>query len=302
MSGDNISRVTGIQFDIYGNQEVLNSSVVDSEGIIYPETYDNGEPKFGGVLDTRLGTSDQFTLCSTCKCNYLECPSHFGHVKLVTPMFHFGLMSYVKSVLQCIDLKNGKLLVSKEDISNKVISKSNKARFAEIKALCSSVKVSPYSGTPVPSLKVDIKKNQGLISITADYVVGINDELDLQNSSVSDAATDNKKKITQVLTAADCYYILKNISDADCELLGISRPERMILTIFPVPPPAIRPSVRGDFTNQGYSEHGTTHKLVDIIKLNMRLKAQIEKSISTSDNNTKHIDDYQNCLQYHIAT
>ena len=299
MSGDNISRVIGVQFDVYGNQEVLDSSVIDNDGIVFPETYDNGEPKFGGVLDTRMGVSDQFTLCSTCKSNYLECPSHFGHVKLVTPLFHYGLMDYVKNVLSCIDLRNGKLLVSHEDVAKKVISKTNKGRFAEIKAMCASVKISPYSGVPVPTLKKEIKKNQATINIIAEYTIGLNDEIDVQ--ATSETVTDSKKKITQILTASDCYYILKNISDADCELLGISRPERMILTVFPVPPPAIRPSVRGDFTNQGYSEHATTHKLVDIIKFNSKLKKELEKSISTSDN-TKYLKDYQDCLQYHVAT
>lgn len=302
MSGDNISKVIGIHFDIFGNQEVMSSSVIDNEGIVFPETYDNGEPKFSGVLDTRMGTSDQFTLCSTCKSNYLECPAHFGHLKLVTPMFHFGLMSHVKNVLSCIDLKNGKLLITKEQIQQKVIARSNKARFAEIKTLCSSVKVSPHSGTPVPTLKVEIKKNQGLMSIVAEYSLGANEELDgFHGSSSETAISDTKRKVSQTLTAADCYYILKNVSDEDCEILGISRPERMILTVFPIPPPAIRPSVRGDFTNQGYSEHATTHKLVDIIKFNMRLKKEMEKAISTNDN-SKHLKDYQDCLQYHIAT
>ena len=301
MSENIISRIIGIDFDLYGSDEVLRSSVIDGEGIVYPDTYDNSEPKIGGLIDPRLGVTDQFMRCATCKCNYLKCQGHFGHLKLVEPMFHFGLMQYTKNTLSCICFKTCKLLISSEVLSKKIISKTNKNRFTEIKKLCSAVKYSPYSGAPQPSLKVEIKKNQGLIYIIAEYNVSINDELDLPGTNAGEVIVDNKKKITQILTAADCYHLLKNISDEDCEILGIERPEKMILTIFPVPPVAIRPSVRGDFTNQGYSEHGTTHKLVDIVKFNLKLKKEKEKSISTNDN-SKYRKDYQDCLQYHLAT
>jgi DNA-directed RNA polymerase II subunit RPB1 len=51
----------------------------------------------------------------------------------------------------------------------------------------------------------------------------------------------------------------------------------------------------------GYSEHGTTHKLSDIVKFNNKLVKEKEKSLSTNDN-SKYLKDYQDCLQYHVAT
>ena len=52
------------------------------------------------------------------------------------------------------------------------------------------------------------------------------------------------------MTAEKAHEILRRISDEDCEALGFnvkfSRPDWMILTVLPVPPPPVRPSVMMD--------------------------------------------------------
>ena len=54
----------------------------------------------------------------------------------------------------------------------------------------------------------------------------------------------------QELTAQAAYELLKRISDEDIELMGFhpkyARPEWMIITVLPVPPPAVRPSILMD--------------------------------------------------------
>jgi len=73
-----------------------------------------------------------------------------------------------------------------------------------------------------------------------------------------------------VMMAEDVHTILKRITDKECDALGFSpkfsRPEWMICTVLPVPPPAVRPSVKAD-TGQR-SEDDLTHKLCDIVKAN----------------------------------
>lgn len=301
-NSSSVVNVESVQFTLLGNDDIKKISVLDNNGVIYPDTYDNSEPKIGGIIDPRLGVTDQFMLCGYCKRNYLECPGHFGHIKLTEPVFHFGFIHYVKNVLSCICFKTCKLLISKEEISKRIINNKNpKHRFNEIKAMCSNVKYSPYSGIPVPNLKVETKKSIGTIQIVAEYTLNQTDTFDIGPNISVDNISETKKKVTQILTAADCYYILRNISEEDCEILGIPRPDNMIIQNFPVPPIAIRPSLRGDFTSMGYSEHGTTHKLSDITKFNNKLKKEKEKSLSTNDN-SKYLKDYQDCLQYHVAT
>ena len=63
--------------------------------------------------------------------------------------------------------------------------------------------------------------------------------------------------------------ILKRVSDDDCRAIGLdpewARPDWMVLTMFPVPPPPVRPSILMDTTTRG--EDDLTHKLSDIIKV-----------------------------------
>ena len=92
---------------------------------------------------------------------------------------------------------------------------------------------------------------------------------------------------------------MQRISDKDCDILGFNhkfnRPEWMICTVFPVPPPAVRPSVRSD-TGQR-SEDDLTHKLCDIVKSNNALRQRIEKGATK-----EQIDINTQLLQYHVAT
>lgn len=60
--------------------------------------------------------------------------------------------------------------------------------------------------------------------------------------------------MSQELTAEHAHEILKRVSDEDCRALGFNpkyaRPDWMVLTAFPVPPPAVRPSVMMDGVNR----------------------------------------------------
>jgi DNA-directed RNA polymerase beta' subunit len=92
---------------------------------------------------------------------------------------------------------------------------------------------------------------------------------------------------------------LKKISAEDCNFIGFSnaysRPEWMILTAFPISPPAMRPSVRQD--NNQRSEDDLTYSLVSIIKFNKLLKQKMD-----SDCAKNIIDSYHGLLQYYVAT
>jgi DNA-directed RNA polymerase II subunit RPB1 len=298
-----VLNVTSIDFDILGNDEIKKASVLT---VVHPDTYEASAPKLGGLIDTRLGVTDYSLVCSTCKENYVRCPGHFGHVKLTDPVFHWGFMSYVKNVLSCVCLKSCKLLVPSSELQKQLNAKSRRARFQEIRALCSSVKISPYSGIPVPKLTIDVKKNSGLITLIAEYVVSLSHETILSDigggpQTIVETYGDTKKKVRQMLSASECFYILNNISPMDCEMMGIQHPSNMILENFPVPPVCIRPSIKGEFVSQGYSEHASTHKISDIVKFNLKLEREKERSLTVPDNQ-RYIRDYRDCVQYHVAT
>lgn len=82
---------------------------------------------------------------------------------------------------------------------------------------------------------------------------------------VSTEETEKK----QNLPAERAFTILKGISDEDCRAMGLSprfgRPEWMIWTELPVPPPPVRPGIQMNNTQR--AEDDLTHKLADIVKV-----------------------------------
>lgn len=55
-----------------------------------------------GPLDKRMGISGKREACETCNEPLLTCNGHFGHVKLVLPIFHVGYFKKIIQILQCI--------------------------------------------------------------------------------------------------------------------------------------------------------------------------------------------------------
>ncbi|MFO7872601.1 MAG: DNA-directed RNA polymerase subunit A', partial [Candidatus Undinarchaeales archaeon] len=92
---------------------------------------------------------------------------------------------------------------------------------------------------------------------------------------------------------------LEKIPDDDIPIFGLdaenSRPEWMVLTILPVPPVTTRPSITLETGER--SEDDLTHKLVDILRLNQRLRENI-------DAGAPHliIEDQWQLVQYHVTT
>ncbi|MCK4429096.1 MAG: DNA-directed RNA polymerase subunit A', partial [Candidatus Aenigmarchaeota archaeon] len=99
------------------------------------------------------------------------------------------------------------------------------------------------------------------------------------------------------LTADEVREWLEKITDDELKRLKFKggRPEWMIITIMLVPPMTMRPSIVLETGER--SEDDLTHKLVDIVRINERIKRIIE--IGAPD---FLIDDIIELLQYHIAT
>jgi len=168
-----------------------------------------------------------------------------------------------------------------EEIIKILKNKSGKARFIEIKNLCKSVtscrKADYGCGAPVPKIKIESKNMKTSINIVAETVIGKSADSN-ENSNDND---NRQKKTKNIITAEMCYNIFKNISDSDCDLMGIdptmNRPEMMILKYFIVPPVAIRPTGRTDILSTTSFEDDLTMKLADIIKTNNKIFKNKEK-------------------------
>ncbi|KAG9293781.1 hypothetical protein G9A89_019118 [Geosiphon pyriformis] len=103
----------------------------------------------------------------------------------------------------------------------------------------------------------------------------------------------------QPLTPADVYRIFKAIKEQDLLDMGLNaefaRPDWMIITVLPVPPPPVRPSIQMDGTSRG--EDDLTHKLSDILKANQNVRR------FESEGSPVHvISEFEDLLQFHCAT
>lgn len=294
------SSIDKIEFTLLGNKEIQNMSALGKEtaGLMIPDLYDNTEPKKGGLIDPRMGVTSNDLECATCGLSTNYCVGHFGHMVLSEPVFHLGLYDYVISVLRCVCIKCSKILVYKneDELIEILKSKKGKNRLTEIKNLVKNVqycqKTNYGCGAPVPKIKPDKKKSTAEINIVAEY-------------QTLNSTEDNpeKKPIREILTPLMVYNILKNISNKDCLILGLSpeknRPEDMIHTCLAIPPVQVRPSVRGDFLASTTREDHLTIKLSDILKANIRITKHKE---NMNENNIKYFQDHVSYLQYHVAT
>ena len=99
------------------------------------------------------------------------------------------------------------------------------------------------------------------------------------------------------LTAEQVREWLEKIPDEDLEKLKFrgGRPEWAVITILPVPPMTMRPSIILETGER--SEDDLTHKIVDIVRINERLKRILEIGAPEF-----LINDIIELLQYHVAT
>ena len=289
-----IDTITGIQFSVMSAEEIRNRSVAE---ITLTDTYAGNEAIFGGLFDPRMGVLEQNKRCTTCHQKNNFCPGHFGHIELAKPLFYIQFFDTIKKILKCVCYKCSKLLLDKElpelkNIINKKISRQKK--FDAIYKICSKNKIKRCGK------ECD---NSGCGARQPDKIVK-----DTQTGRII-LEWNKEKEESLLLTyyAEDVLKIFTRITNEDSNILGfphtINRPENLICTVFPVPPPSVRPCVRND-TGQRCQDD-LSHKLCDIVKTNNTLKQKIEKGVGPNKelaDYNKQIEWWTLLLQFHLST
>ena len=303
MYSEDVNSIERIDFSILTNNDVKKYSAVSKDpfGINIPDSYDNYEPKKGGLVDLRLGSCDIYLNCTTCGLNSLKCPGHFGHTELAEPVFHFGFMNNLKTILQCVCLKCVKILVDKDkDLIKSLKNKKEKYRLKELREITKNINYCHHCGTPVPSVTKEVKETSASVRILLEREVGA-----VVVDEKTGDSNETKKKIREYLSPRKCYNILRNLSDVDCYLMGfnpkISRPEDFICIRFPIPPVNIRPTAKIDFLASSTMEDSLTLKISDIITNNNRERSHMDKQLLGSDLNSIS-QEIHSLLQYHMCT
>lgn len=270
-----LTSVREIKFGILSPKEIEKMSVAE---ITNPDTFEAGRPKKDGLYDTRMGVIDPDEICPTDNTRAEDNIGYFGHIELGKPVFNINYIDTIRRVLGCVSFKGSNLLVNKSDpvVKDQLKNISKRPANIRLKLLQKIIKEEdPITGAIQPKI---IKDNNRLMYEYPD-----------------DESIDKRKKLTPEMA----YYILKGISNEDCQYLGFSpkysRPEWMIISVLPVPPPQVRPASKVENMSQR-SEDDTTHRLIDIIKFNQLIKKR------QNDKAVEKIEPNVDMLQYYIAT
>ncbi|KAH9982072.1 beta and beta-prime subunits of DNA dependent RNA-polymerase [Lactifluus volemus] len=301
-----IRKVKEVQFGILSPEEIKAYSVVKVE---HPEVMDETghRPKLGGLMDPRMGTIDRNFKCQTCGESMSECPGHFGHIELARPVFHPGFIVKVKKILESICVNCGKLKadISDPNFADKIRHvRDLKTRMAIVWNHCKS-KMVCEADEQKDEGELDgdePKKGHGGCGHLQPLIRKEGLKLFLQYKKPKDEDEDIKTvhQDKRLFTPSEVYTTLMKISDSDLQLLGLSdeyaRPEWMILTVLPVPPPPVRPSIAVDGGTMR-SEDDLTYKLGEIIKASTNVRK------SEQEGSPAHIvTEYEQLLQFHVAT
>jgi len=269
--------VDQLYFGVLSPQDIRRLSMAE---IQTADTYDeDGAPITSGLMDGRLGTLEPRQRCKTCGNTAIRCPGHFGHIELAVPIVHVEFTKIIDDLLDAACRNCGRLLLSEPRIARM------KARIERTRKLLGIVpddlykrilkeakgKECPHCGAP--QYKIEFTKPTTFHEISEEGA--------------------------QRLTPSMIREKLERITNEDLELIGFNpksaRPEWMILQVLPVPPVYVRPSITLESGIR--SEDDLTHKLVDVIRINQRLKENIEAGAPTLI-----IQDLSELLQYHVTT
>ncbi|MBE6528030.1 MAG: DNA-directed RNA polymerase subunit A' [Thermoplasmata archaeon] len=271
-------RIGSIKFSCLSPEEIRKMSAIK---VITPDTYnDEGYPYPGGLMDPHMGVIEPGIRCKTCGCKVDECPGHFGHIELALPVIHVGFIKDIKMLLESTCCKCGRLMLSPEQIKERMDSMEKmeelgggtieKKLFTKDTAKDASGKaVCPYCGETQIKIKLD-------------------------KPTTFREVEDNHK-----LTPKEVRERLERIPDEDLRALGIDpetcRPEWMVLTVLAVPPVSVRPSITLEAGDK--SEDDLTHKLVDVLRINQRLRENRDAGAPQLI-----VEDLWELLQYHVTT
>ncbi len=278
MSIQTIKAIEGIRFSVWSPTEIRKYSVAE---ITAPETYDeDGMAVQGGLMDGRLGTLEPGQKCLTCGNTAARCPGHFGHLELAEPILHIAFIENIHKLLQSTCRSCARLKIPQEDMDI----------FKKIKLKRAAYTVISQKRIPEQIIEKAKKAKECPHCGKTQY------ELIFTKPTIFVEKTEIGEHRLLPITIRERF---SQIIDEDLELLSYdpitARPEWFILQAFPVPPVTVRPSI---ILETGIrSEDDLTHKMVDIIRVNQRLK-------ESKDAGTPPliVQDLVDLLQYHTTT
>jgi len=221
-----------------------------------------------------LGVIDPGLRCRSCGSKGGDCQGHFGHINLARPVIHVGFADTIHKILRS----------TCKDCGHVLLTESEMVDYRE-------------------KIETRIKNEESITGIIKEvYTVARRDKCPHCAEEQEDVKIDKPVSIVEgnyKLTASEVRERLEAIPEDDYLYVGINKavakPEWMVLTVLPVPPVTVRPSITLETGER--SEDDLTHKLVDILRINQRLKENMEAGAPQLI-----VEDLWELLQYHVTT
>ncbi len=285
LSSPPTGRINELQFGIFSPDEFRRQSVVE---VFTHELYEGDKPKDGGLFDPRMGVLSDNAVCPTDRRGQLDGPGFFGHIELVRPVLGYQFIKWIVKILRCVcpHCSYPRFNLALESVQKILLSAKGAMRLKRALALAEKKKKRNCDrcGNLLPRT---IRKDKAMFHcLSAIYRL-------------------DKSEKTVMLLPEVIERILRGITDDDCVFLGLNpvyaRPEWMVLSVVPVPPPSMRPPVRKE--GQLPMHDDITFKLCDILKANRALASYIDRHDDGQDPNAHANAEncYRRVLQYHVA-
>ncbi|MBS3163123.1 DNA-directed RNA polymerase subunit A' [Candidatus Woesearchaeota archaeon] len=268
-------KIDSIVFGVLSPQMIKKMATTK---VVTPELYDKeGYPVDGGLMDVRMGVIDPGLKCKTCGGRLKECMGHFGFIELARPIIHIKYVDTIYDFLRSTCKECSRILADEQKISEhkKILESTKKeGRTGQIRKVVDefisslkSIKKCPYCSAKQETVKLE--------------------------KPITFLEGDRKLSPIEIRTR------FEKLSESDIELIGLNpgyaRPDWMVLTMLPVPPVTVRPSITLESGER--SEDDLTHKLGDIVRINQRLFENINAGAPEVI-----VEDLWDLLQYHVIT
>ena len=242
---------------------------------------DRTTPYAGGPKDMRMGTSESSRLCETCKGTMVDCPGHFGVMKLALPVFHVGYFKHTLNILQSVCKDCSQLLLSEEERQRclkRIKTNAEPSQNARLlKAMvdeCKKMRTCRHCGAHNGTVKK--KPGESLTIIHARFSVTKDHDMDdivkrfEHSCAVNSEVEKSIKDALEELDPLKVQQIFSRINDDDIQLFhmnaNLCKPLDLLVTHVPTPPLCVRPTVMVDAGTT--NEDDLTMKLSEMAEYN----------------------------------
>lgn len=149
--------LAGAQFSLLSAQDIRNASCVE---VTQSTMLLRGQPRHGGPIDTRFGTTSRFYTCGTCRNPIQTCPGHPGHHEFPYPVPHVAFIALLARLCNCFCFNCSAYLLPRDALDDTVATPrarvwkaSDMAR--RLRNLKRTPLMCPSCGLPQPLVVID---------------------------------------------------------------------------------------------------------------------------------------------------